>query len=242
VSAPVFWAPLDGPVEVGGTLVVSGAEGRHAAVVRRLRAGEALVVTDGAGRAATCVVRSVAGDELTVAVESFEVAAAPTPRLALPKGERGETAVETMTEVGVDVIVPWAASRCVTRWQGERGARSLERWRGSARAAAKQSRRTWWPQIRPLATTADVERLLSAAALGVLLHEAATAPLAEASVPTSGDVVVVVGPEGGLDDAELDQLSAAGGAPLRLGPAVLRTSTAGTAAAAVLLARAGRWS
>jgi 16S rRNA (uracil1498-N3)-methyltransferase len=158
----------------------------------------------------------------------------------LPKGDRGELAVETMTEVGVDVVVPWAAARCVTRWRDARGQKALSRWRTSGHSAAKQSRRAWFPEVSELATTAEVSGLLSAAALGVVLHESATAPLATVELPSAGDVVLVVGPEGGVSDDELSAFREAGAATYRLGETVLRTSTAGTAALAVLSATS-RW-
>jgi 16S rRNA (uracil1498-N3)-methyltransferase len=244
VSAPVFWAELAG-VGAGDSLVLGGAEGHHAASVRRLRTGERLRLTDGAGTSAECVVAEVGRDELGLTVESIRATPPPAPRLlvvqALAKGDRGETAVETLTEVGVDVVIPWAAARCVTQWRDARGGRALEKWRATAREAAKQSRREWWPQVSELASTAQVAALFAGAALGVVLHEEAAEPLAGAAVPRLGDVVVVVGPEGGIDDAELAAFAGAGARALRLGPTVLRTSTAGTAAAAVLLAAAGRW-
>jgi 16S rRNA (uracil1498-N3)-methyltransferase len=150
-------------------------------------------------------------------------------------------AVETLTEVGVDVVVPWAAERCVTQWRGERADRSLERWRTTAREAAKQSRRAWFPEVPGLASTADVVERLRTAALAVVLHESATEALATVDVPSAGDVVLVVGPEGGLSDAEVAAFGDVGAVAYRLGPTVLRTSTAGTAAAALLLGRTPRW-
>jgi 16S rRNA (uracil1498-N3)-methyltransferase len=183
-------------------------------------------------------------DVLHVQVHSVEIDPEPTPRLvvvqALPKGDRGELAVETMTEVGVDVVVPWAAARCVTRWRDARGAKALAKWRTSALAAAKQSRRAWFPEVTDLASTADVSALLTTGSAAVVLHEEATEPLARLDVPSAGDVVVVVGPEGGLTPEELTAFRDAGATAYRLGDTVLRTSTAGTAALAVLLART-RW-
>jgi len=159
---------------------------------------------------------------------------------ALPKGDRGELAVETLTEVGVDVVVPWAAARCVTRWREDRAARSLARWRTTGRTAAKQARRTRFPEVTDLAGTAEVAALLGAAISGVVLHEEASEPLAGLEVPTAGDVVVVVGPEGGVSPDELAAFAASGATAYRLGDTVLRTSTAGTAALAVLMSRT-RW-
>ncbi len=146
-----------------------------------------------------------------------------------------------LTEVGVARIVPWAASRSVAVWKGERIAKGLARWRSTAREAAKQSRRPWHPEVDDLATTEQVAALVGAAALAVVLHEEAAEPLAGLDVPTSGEVVVVVGPEGGLSDDEVAALTAAGARAVRLGAEVLRTSTAGVAAVSALLARTPRW-
>ena len=243
MSAPVFVVP-SGRLVPGGLVVVDGAEGRHAATVTRIAPGETVVLTDGSGRRGEGVVVSAGRDLVDVEVAEVVVEPAPQPRFvvvqALPKGDRGELAVETLTEIGVDVVVPWAASRCVTRWRDARGDKALAKWRTSARTAAKQSRRSRFPEVTRLVTTAEVTALLAAAALGGVLHESATQPLAAVDLPVEGDVVVVVGPEGGLADDELAAFGRAGAAAYRLGGTVLRTSTAGTAALAVLSTKV-RW-
>ncbi|WP_113704025.1 16S rRNA (uracil(1498)-N(3))-methyltransferase [Nonomuraea lactucae] len=241
MSVPVFLSDaLDGP-----ELVLGGQEGRHAAAVRRLRVGERVDLTDGAGAVAECVVREVLRDALRLDVTRRYEVAAPQPRIVavqgLPKGDRGELAVEMMTEAGVDVIVPWAASRSITQWKGDRAAKALGRWRSTAREAGKQARRFHLPEVSEPASTARVEELLAGAALGLVLHEEAAEPLSGVELPAGGDIVVVVGPEGGVSDDELAGFRAAKAVPVLLGPTVLRTSTAGVAAAAVLLARTGRW-
>ncbi len=227
------------------TVRLTGPEGRHAASSRRLRPGERVDLTDGAGRVAECVVVAADRDGLELAVRAQREERPTTPRLvvvqALPKGDRGELAVESMTEVGVDAVVPWAASRCVAQWRGERGAKSLERWRLKARETAKQSRRAFLPDIAELASTRTVAKLLADAAVGIVLHEQASAGIGSLPLSPGGDLVVVVGPEGGVTPAELGAFEEAGAVTARLGPTVLRTSTAGVAAAAVLFARCGRW-
>jgi 16S rRNA (uracil1498-N3)-methyltransferase len=244
VSAPVFVVPT--ARLVAGRVLVDGPEGRHAATVTRLGAGEEVVLVDGRGRRGHGAVAAVTGkDHLEVDVTSVTDEPAPSPWLvvvqALPKGDRGEVAVETLTEVGVDEIVPWAAARCVTRWRDARGEKALARWRTTAQAAAKQSRRARFPVVAELAGTRDVVDRLRRAALGLLLHEEAEQPLGAVEPPAAGEVVVVVGPEGGLTAEELAVLAGAGATAYRLGPTVLRTSTAGTAAAAALLSRTPRW-
>ncbi|MEV0404237.1 16S rRNA (uracil(1498)-N(3))-methyltransferase [Actinoallomurus sp. NPDC050550] len=243
MSPPLFLAD---PARLDSDrILLDGPEGRHAAAVRRLRAGERVDLSDGEGRLVECVVASAERDSLHLEAVTRRYVPRPEPRIvvvqALPKGDRGELAVETMTEVGVDVIVPWTAARCVTQWRGDRRAKALARWRGTAREAAKQSRRVWMPEVTEPAGTAAAAERAADAALTVILHEEAERPLSGIDVPDTGDIVVVVGPEGGLTDDEIAAFQAAGGTPVLLGPTVLRTSTAGVAAAAVLLSRAGRW-
>ena len=240
-----FHLPGVAGASVGEVVVLDGAEGHHAAVVRRLAPGEELVLTDGEGAVARS--RVLDADRGTLRAEVLELTAVPAemPRVvvvqAVPKGERGELAVEMLTEVGVDVIVPWSASRSVARWRGDRAAKSLEKWRTAAREAAKQSRRAWFPEVTPPAGTEEVANRLAQASVRVVLHEAASGPLADVPVPGRGEIVIVVGPEGGIADEELAAFAQVGAEPLRLGSSVLRSSTAGVAAAAALLARTPRW-
>ena len=245
MTLPTFVHDDTGSLSAGASVELAGDEGRHAVVVRRLRAGERIVLTDGLGAAATCTVRAVATASLTGEVEEIRHQPVEEPLVtvvqAIPKGDRGELAVEVLTEVGADVIVPWAAERCVSVWRGDRAVKSLARWRTTAREAAKQARRAWFPQVEEPATTAQVVELLRTASVPVVLHEAASGPLADLPVPGRGEIVIVVGPEGGLADEELAAFAEAGAEPVRLGSSVLRTSTAGVAAAAALLARTPRW-
>ncbi len=235
-------------VDVGGALVLDGEEGHHAATVRRTRAGEKLLVADGAGRLARCVVEDVAGGAVALRVTDVESLPAPRPGLvlvqALAKGGRDELAVETATEVGVDAVVPWQAARSVVAWSGERGERSRRRWESAVRAAAKQSRRPMVPRVRAALDTRRLAERASSAARVLVLHEDAGLPLVSVPLPapgTDGEIWVVVGPEGGIGDEELAALIAAGAVPVQLGPYVLRSSSAGPAALAVLSVRLGRW-
>ncbi len=243
MTAPLFLIAADRLV--GSPARLDGPEGRHAATVRRLTRGERVDLTDGAGALLTGRVAAVGPDWLDVEILDRRSVAPAQPRLvvvqALAKADRGELAVEAMTEVGVDEIVPWAADRSVVRWSGARGERALRRWRATGREAAKQARRPWLPVVGELASTDDVIARLSTAALAVVLDEGARTPLAGIDLPTAGDIVLVVGPEGGITGAELDAFTGAGAGVARLGPTVLRTSTAGVAAGAVVLGRAGRW-
>ena len=169
----------------------------------------------------------------------------PQPRVvvvqALPKGDRGELAVEMLTEVGVDVIIPWAAQRCVVQWKGDKEDKGVAKWRTAAREAAKQSRRPRTPQVTNLATTKDVVRLITETPHAWVLHEDGDVRLSGISVPMLGDLLLVVGPEGGVSSDELEAFASAGAQVVRLGPTVLRTSTAGTVAAGIVMSRTTRW-
>jgi 16S rRNA (uracil1498-N3)-methyltransferase len=227
--------------------VLAGAEGRHATTVRRLGPGERADLTDGSGTAAECVVTAARPGQLELKVLARHAWPAPAPRVAvvqaIPKGDRGELAVETMTEVGVDVVVPWAAERCVAVWRGERAVKGAARWRSTALAAAKQSRRYWFPEVTDLASTAAVAQLVRGASLALVLDPDAADPLmslASAAGP-AGDIVLIVGPEGGISPGEHDALAQAGAAGARLGPTVLRASSAGAVAAALVMTAVRRW-
>jgi len=232
-------------VRPGQCVEVGGDEAHHAVVVRRLRTGERVVVTDGLGTSVSGTVVETGKRRLVVTAHQVTSVEAPEPSFtvvqALPKGDRGELAVEVLTEIGVSRIVPWAATRSVAVWRGDRATKALARWRSTSREAAKQARRSWFPEVDELAVTRDVADRIGGAALAVVLHEEATESLASVEVPGHGEVVVVVGPEGGLTDDEVAAFTAAGAHAVRLGDEVLRTSTAGVAAVAALLTGTARW-
>lgn len=244
VAGPPLFLVEAGQLEAP-VITLSGPEGHHAAAVRRLRVGERADVSDGSGGLAEGVVTSVGKSSVTLGVRAVHSVPAPSPRLvvaqALPKGDRGELAVELMTEVGVDAVIPWAAARSVTRWQGERGAKSLAKWRATAREAAKQSRRPWLPKIEELATTSALVKRVATAAHALILEADAEAKLQELTLPAAGEILLLVGPEGGISPEERATLSAAGAKEARLGPTVLRTSTAGAAATVILMTKTERW-
>jgi 16S rRNA (uracil1498-N3)-methyltransferase len=242
VTPPLFL--VDG-LPPGERFLLGGDEGRHAARVRRLRRGEELLVSDGRGGLARCRVADLAADGLDLQIVSREQVPPADPRIvvvqALAKGERGELAVEAMTELGVDEIVPWAASRSITQWRGARADKALDRWRRTAREAAKQSRRAWVPTVAGVADQEEARIRVTAAAGALVLHEEARHSIVDVPLPGADDIVVVVGPEGGISPAEIAVFADAGAVPVRLGDTVLRTSTAGPAALAALSLRLGRW-
>jgi 16S rRNA (uracil1498-N3)-methyltransferase len=233
-------------VVAGSGFVLDGDEGRHAATVRRIRAGERIDLADGEGALAHCEVVSAGRDRLELRVD--DVGAVPLAPLrlalvqALAKGGRDEQAVETATEVGVDAVLPWQAGRSVVRWQGERGEKARRRWETIAREAAKQSRRPRVPVIEPVRSSPELAQRVGAAALALVLHESARHPLIDVPLPEAGELLVIVGPEGGITDDEVARLTEGGAIAVRLGREVLRASTAGPVALGWLAARTGRWS
>lgn len=246
MTLPLFLVPpalVDGAAP-GGTLVLDGPEGRHAATVRRIGAGEQVMLADGLGLRVTCEVVEAAKSELSLRILHLRQEAEPAPRFvlvqALAKGDRDDQAVEAATELGVDEIVPWQAARCIVQWRGERAVKARGKWEATVVAAGKQSRRARLPRVVDLATTPSLVARVQAAAAAYVLHEDATSTLAGQALPAEGDVLVIVGPEGGITSQEVAQLEEAGALAVRLGESVLRSSSAGPAALAVLSA-AGRW-
>lgn len=227
----------------GETLVLTGAEAHHAATVRRVREGEAVTVTDGRGAWATGSVLAAEPRRVEIRVEAREDRAAPARGIllaqALAKGDRDEMAVQAATELGVDGIVPWQAARSVSRWQGPKAQKGRNRWAAIVREASKQAHRAWIPEVEAVASTRELAARAASATL-VVLDPWTDTRLADVETG-SGDVVLVVGPEGGIAPEELEALVAAGAVQARLGDTVLRTSTAGPAALAVLNQALGRW-
>jgi 16S rRNA (uracil1498-N3)-methyltransferase len=244
MTDPVFFVDAVPPP---GRFVMGGDEGHHAATVKRLRPGERLVLADGDGSWAPATVLAAEKRGLAVDVGVTEYDAAPalvvTLVQALPKGERSDLAVDLATEAGVDAIVPWQASRCVARWDGapEKSERGRQKWQRVAREAAKQARRRRIPRVHALTGVDDVVAEIRAADLALVLHEEGSVPFRSVALPAAGRIVLVVGPEGGLAPDELDRFAAAGARTVRLGPEVLRTSSAGAVALGALSVTTGRW-
>lgn len=227
---------------IGELVELDGAEGRHAALVRRVGAGDWVLLSNGCGRGVRGEVVSATRTGLTVRVAGHLTSPQPSRRIiavqALAKGDRAELAVEAMTEVGVDEIVPWQASRSVVRWDGDRGDRSRDKWQTTAREAAKQSRRLRTPVVHPAASTREVAAMIKEVAAAVVLHEEATDWLDSDALP-AGPIMIIVGPEGGVSGSELAAFVAAGATSVLVSDGVLRTSTAGVVAVATLRKHGG---
>lgn len=245
MSRPVYVQEFPTPPTVGEVIELTGDEGRHAVSVKRTSVGEQIELVDGHGTRAVITVTGVSGkDRLTGVVDcaANEPASRPTVTViqALPKAARSELTVDLLTQAGADVIVPWQAGRSVANW-GKKQDKGLAKWRAAARAAAKQSRRSRIPEITPVADQAAVVALIHAAPLALMLHEDATGKITDQPVAQADSVVLIIGPEGGISPAELDAFTAAGAHPVRLGPEVLRTASAGMVALAALGAVTDRW-
>lgn len=258
MTLPVFLAddllvPAAGALAAGDRARLEGAEGRHAAVVRRLGAGEPFDVVDGDGLRLTCETVGVSGPAVDLVVRGRREEPPARPELilvqALAKGGRDEQAIETATEVGVDRIVPWQANRSIVRWSGAKAERSRARWADTVRAAAKQSRRARVPGVLPALDSRGLVRwvaaLLDEGGRCLICHEEAdrtlTERLAGADLSDASAIALIVGPEGGIDAGELEALAGAGADPVLLGPHVLRSASAGPAAAVLVSAAVGRW-
>jgi 16S rRNA (uracil1498-N3)-methyltransferase len=232
-----------GSPAIGDVAVIGGGEARHAVTVSRLAVGEVVRVGNGLGMIASGTVTAVAPAEFRFEVETIETIERPSPAIwlaqALAKGDRDELAIQAATELGVDGIIPWTAARSISRWEGAKVAKGQERWSAVVREATKQSARAWLPEVAPLVSTKQLAELAETARMIVL------DPLADSSLTETEldhrEIVLVVGPEGGISPAEFDLLHSAGATNARLGGSILRTSTAGPAAIAVLSAKLGRW-
>ncbi|MCL2594856.1 MAG: 16S rRNA (uracil(1498)-N(3))-methyltransferase [Promicromonosporaceae bacterium] len=251
MTAKVFLgdAVAVGAATPGSALLLDGSEGRHAAVVQRIRVGEQIDVVDGLGTRLRCSVTEAVGPTLRLTVETAMTEPVPEVRLmlvqALAKGDRDEQAIEAAVECGVDAVLPWQAERSVAVWRGERAEKSRRKWEAVVRAAVKQSRRAWSPPVAEVMTTRQlttrVRKAVATGSVALILHESATNPLPPVMPPSIAEVLVIVGPEGGISEAEVAALTEAGGQAVHLGPHVMRTSTAGPVAIALLSERLGRW-
>lgn len=247
MAATVFY--LDPLPDVGGTAVLDGKEGHHAATVRRIRVGERILLSDGHGGIAETVVTATERDRLEMAVQARSNIPRPVPSVglvqALPKADRSELAVELATEAGIDAVVPWQSARCVARWEGAKANKGVARWRAVATAAAKQSRRPFVPDVAELHSSAEVFGLargvVERGGVVAVLHESASVEFSSLPLGDVPEVLLIVGPEGGLDDSEVAKLTAVGATPVMLGPNVLRTSTAAAVALGAIGVLTRRW-
>lgn len=225
---------------------LAGAEGHHAASVRRLKVGEAVALTNGFGTLARGVVSAVESKMLSVAVKSVQQVARPKVRFglvqALAKGDRDELAIQAATELGVAEVTPWQAERSVSVWSGEKQQKGLARWKSICDEASKQSHRSWFTEIKPLRSTKDLFKEISEiGSMWLVLDPTAKLSITEINIADSETIQLIVGPEGGISESELEGFEQAGAIRVHLGTGILRTSTAGVAALSYLAGKTGQW-
>jgi 16S rRNA (uracil1498-N3)-methyltransferase len=241
----MFTRQFEGPVEVGSLLDLRGLEAKHAINVRRMRVGEEIQLTDKVGLRVRGHVDSILGNALNVRVASVQLDPAPSIQLtlvqALAKGDRDELAIQAATELGLIGVIPWQADRSVSRWIGIKEDKGVERWQSIVTEAAKQSLNTWHPAVAAPVQGIQVAELTKSFDLTLVLDPTATAGLGSQSFNSGMKIALVVGPEGGISDAELEALEKSGAIRVKLGAPVLRTSTAGVAAISAILALTGQW-
>ncbi|RBP63932.1 16S rRNA (uracil1498-N3)-methyltransferase [Brevibacterium sanguinis] len=249
MSLPVFLAAEAARAEVGDSLVLGEDVAGHAVRVRRLSPGEELDLVDGEGARARARIAAASAHELSVEVTAVTRTPPSTPALvlvqALAKGDRDLQAIEQATEIGVDEVVPWAAERSIADWPEKKRDKMATKWENLLRAASLQARRSRFPILHGLVRGTRLLAVLTETDRIFVLHESAGTRLSEAVADVrdgqSGRVVLVVGPEGGISEAELAALSAVGATPVLLGPTILRSSSAGPAGLVMAQCALGRW-
>ena len=242
---PLFFAAIGKDTVSGSTFVLSGPEAKHAISVRRMLQGEAIAVSDGAGLKVRGTVTNVGKDTLEIIVSSTEALKAPAVQLhlaqALAKGDRDELAIQACTELGLQGVIPWQAERSISIWKDEKKVKGQTRWQTIVAEAAKQSLRAYVPVVEPVQNSQELVSKLAEFDLVLVLDPEADKSITQVTLPSSGSVALVVGPEGGMSEAELEAFAAAGFSSVRIGSGVLRTSTAGMAAVSFLQAKLGEW-
>lgn len=255
MSAPIFYISAEEyeTLTPGASFELDGPEGKHA-LVKRMEVGESIDLGDGTGRRAVGTVHSLTDRGVIVRVEQLrEEHTSPHIYLvqALAKDGRDLLAIETATELGVYGVLPWSADRSIVRWKGERAAKAHTKWQNTVTAAAKQSRRALIPEVYDLYSTTDlvelIEEVTGQGSAVFILHEQATERLSTQAAKLAGgenlpeEIYLLVGPEGGISDREVQLFTEAGAHLALLGDEVLRSSTAGSAAMCTLNVVLGRW-
>ncbi len=223
---------------------IAGDEAHHAIKVLRITVGEEILISDGAGNWVRASVENIEKKTFTAKVLERGFQPEKSPRLivvqGLPKSDRVKDAIEILVESGVDLIIPWQADRSISKWRQD----SLDKWQSAAVAATKQSRRFRKPEIIDGLSLSQLLEIESENSVVLVMHESATTKLSE--VVTSkfagmSEIVIVIGPEGGISDSELAVLEGAGAHIVGLGPEVFRSAHAGGAALSAVSALIGRW-
>lgn len=242
--AHLYLTAIPGPFSPGDSVSLVGDEAHHASRVGRVAVGEATLLSDGRGHLAQATVTTINAGEVACRIDSGSMEPRPEPQVwlaqALAKGDRDETAIQAATELGVDGVIPYAANRSISQWRGDKIDKGIARWTKIVTEASKQAIRSWVPDVAPLVDTHGLVALVPDYQV-VVLDPQASEQLSDYRPSTQTPVLIVVGPEGGLDDHEIAALVAAGATTQRLGATVLRTSSAGPAALALINVTLGRW-
>lgn len=242
---PMFSMALSAEVQAGSIIQLAGPEAKHAVAVRRMRAGESIQLSNGTGFRVRGEIQSIQSNVLQIKVLEAAQEIEPEIRLsliqALAKGDRDELAIQAATELGVSSIVPWEADRSISRWIGLKEEKAVARWQTIVSEAAKQSLRSFTPQVQSPVSTKELVGLIASFDLVLVLDPTADLGLGSLEFANPQTLGIVVGPEGGISEDELDLLESAGAKRVRLGESILRTSTAGVAAISAVLAKSNLW-
>lgn len=242
---PMFSMALSAEVQAGSVIQLAGPEAKHAVAVRRMRAGESIQLSNGKGFRVRGEIQSIQSNVLQIKVLAAAQEIEPEIRLsliqALAKGDRDELAIQAATELGVSSIVPWEADRSISRWIGLKEEKAVARWQTIVSEAAKQSLRSFTPQVQSPVSTKELVGLIATFDLVLVLDPTADLGLGSLEFANPQTLGIVVGPEGGISEDELDLLESAGAKRVRLGESILRTSTAGVAAISAVLAKSNLW-
>ncbi len=241
---PLFKTIFATAPKVGEVVALGGSEGKHAVAVRRVREGEAIQFADGTGIRVRATVTSVGQNSLSAKIFDVEIEQAPLVRLtliqALAKGDRDELAVQAATELGCWAVIPWQAERSISKWEGVKIGKSVDRWQTIVAEAAKQALRVFEPKVAQPVNSKQLAECVENFDTVFVLDPTSTVGLGSIAEIKS-NVAIVVGPEGGISESELTNFEAAGAVRVHLGKPILRTSTAGVAAISVLQSKLGLW-
>ncbi|MFM6971771.1 MAG: 16S rRNA (uracil(1498)-N(3))-methyltransferase [Rhodoluna sp.] len=242
---PLFVAEFAKLPNEGDIVELGGAEGKHAAGVRRMRVGEGIQLTNGNGLRVRGEVSEVQSRGLRVRVKTVQNFPAPALAItliqALAKGDRDELAIQAATEIGITAVIPWESDRSVSRWVGDKKIKGVERWQQIVTEAAKQSLQVNFPLVASSLDSKSLAKIFGSFDLVLVLDPTATKGFDSVEIPALGKIAIVVGPEGGITEAELIEFKSAGAVGLKLGEAILRTSTAGVAALSAIKTLSGQW-
>ena len=243
---PLFRSEFATPPAPGLAVTLGGSEGKHAVNVRRMRVGEGIQLSDGKGLRVRGRVSALGNSSLTVSIDNVEQEQMPKVGLtiiqALAKGDRDELSIQAATELGCWAVVPWQAERSISKWEGVKISKGVDRWQTIVSEAAKQSLRVFEPAVAQPVGSKQLVASVKDFDLVLVLDPTSSTGLGSISLAADQkSVAIVVGPEGGISEQELDALEDAGAVRVHLGESILRTSTAGVAAIAVIQAKLGLW-